>query len=168
SEIIRADEPVRTDLSLHAKIPLIDVGVLHRLRIYRIRSTKREERIAQSNRKRIASRRPQPRIVKAARRGRQLKTAGIRRIHENGSGLLRIRQFIEDAVRRAYRHAAVAFRIPGKTEPRRELNPSVVAKLETRNAGIARKLKAGRSRWIRRAVHAAIECRLVEESGVTA
>src|SRR5215468_3107509 len=106
SEIIRADQPVRTDLSLHAEIPLIDVGVLHRLRIYRIRSTKWEQRIAESNRKRIASRRP---------------------------------------------------------EPRRELHPSVVAEFETRNPGIARKLKAGWSCGIGRTVHAAIERRLVEE-----
>ena len=100
AEIVPADQPIRSDLSLDTQVPLIDIRILHGLRIDRIGPSQREERIAQADRKRISSRRALPWIIKATRRRRELQASRVRRVHEHWTRFLRIRQFVENPVRR--------------------------------------------------------------------
>src|SRR5262245_56594464 len=168
AEIIPSHQPVRSDLFLKTEVPLMHIWILHGLRIHRIGSTEGKQRIAQTDWKWIASRRSGPRVIEAAWRRRELQTACVRRIYQDRTGFLCVRQLIETCVGCPYGHPPVPFWIPCQTESWSPLVPSVVPILETRHAGIAGKPKARRSRWVGRAVYATIEGRFIEECGVSA
>src|SRR5678815_127544 len=131
SEMCIRDSPCRAQLALDAQVPLIEVRRLHVERKRHEPAVQREVHVrVRDDGKRISAGGVDPWIVEGSVVDDEL--GAERRTAVEAEEVPDVRQVVEDAVRTADRHPAVAFRIPHGGEARREVVQAPLADAVTR------------------------------------